>query len=67
MLSYSSKKLTRITRLNSLNPCSNGICSLTFMEAIFLVGLPGVLILVLMEYALLQMANMLTVLSGVMS
>ena len=39
------------TLLPSLNPCSNGICSLTFVERYYK-AFNDVLILVLMEYAL---------------
>ena len=50
MVSDSSNKRVHFVNL-SLNPCSNGIWSLTYRGA-SIVGKVGVLILVLMEYGL---------------
>ncbi len=46
------KKLQSWNKTRSLNPCSNGICSLTIHPPPLPTGGGGVLILVLMEYAL---------------
>ena len=54
MLSYLVAQVPLRPILDSLNPCSNGICSLTGIIIIVLVAMCSVLILVLMEYALLQ-------------